>query len=196
MRSKRSHTSPERVEKKSSTSKMRFSLKGSSNAYEEPKVKKRDKTKSKKTAESNSPLPNSAFRGDRRSFTNRELPKRPSEERDNPPACAHDTDEEEENYECVKIQGGPPRSPVKPNVPSQICDNDPDLDLYDSVDDTKVVKPQTGAGPDTISDDELEDAYEVVETKVSWPPPLPYSSQSPLPQSYTRVSAGTTRTRG
>ena len=195
MRSKRSHTSPERVEKKSSTSKMRFSLKGS-NAYEEPKVKKRDKTKSKKTAESNSPLPNSAFRGDRRSFTNRELPKRPSEERDNPPACAYGTDEEEEeeNYECVKIQGGPPRSPVKlKSVPSQICDNDPDLDLYDSVDDTKVVKPQTGAGPDTISDDELEDAYEVVETKVSKPRPTAPTSailltKPPAAELYESVS--------
>ena len=176
MRSKRSNTSPERAESKTTVPKMRFSLKGSassSNAYEEPKVLKRDKTKSKKKQElqaANTKAP--PLSANRRSFVNRELPKRPSEERDNPPDIEDDSGDE--HYEHVVVKGGPARkptgparkptgparNPMTPAVPSQNYDND--SDLYDSVDDNKVTKLGTTLGPDMDQNN-----YEVVDTKRS-----------------------------
>ena len=179
MRSRRTHTSPERgAESKSSIPKMRFSLKGStssSNTYEEPKVSKRDKTKSKKKQDfqvANTQAP--PFSANRRSFVNRELPKRPSEERDNPPGIEDDDDSGDEHYEHVVVKGGPARkptgparepmgpagNPVKLKVPSQNYDND--SDLYDSVDDNKETKLGAALGPDMDHDN-----YEVVDTKRS-----------------------------
>jgi hypothetical protein len=165
MRSKRSNTSPESTESKTSLPKMRFSLKGSSsstNAYEGPKAPKREKTKSKKKQDLPQPANARApFSADRRSFINRELPKRPSEERDNPPG--YDDDSGDENYEHVVVKGGPPRNPAKLEVPSQNYDND--SDLYDSVDDPKGTRPKTESGLGAEGID--QDNYEVVDTKRS-----------------------------
>ena len=164
LRSKRSNTSPtERVDHKSST-KMRFSLKGSSstsNTYEEPKMTKKDKKRSKKNHDGCSPVipDRPPFPGDRRSFANRELPKRPSEDRDDPPDD-DDDDDDDVNYEHVITTKGPPRSPANLTVPSSNFDND--SGVYDSVDDTKKSKVLASAGPVA---DEDEDQYEIVVVK-------------------------------
>ena len=169
MRSKRSHTAPEQ---KSSLPKTRFSLRGNSSkearsaeasAYEEPKVVRREKKSSKKKTDNGSSQPSSSrafVPENRRSFMNRELPKRPSEERDEPPPQARDSyadDAEEDDYETVTTTRSPPRSPVRLDVLPQ---DDNISDTYDTVNDMTAKK----AGPDPSADD-AADMYETVETK-------------------------------
>ena len=161
-------------EQKSSISKMRFSLKGSNSqaasTYDEPKVVKRTKKDSKKKADNGSPQPNPrAFIAEnRRSFMNRELPKRPSEERDDPPAHNSYTDDtEDDNYETVVTKLAPPRSPVRLTVPTQDAD-DSGSDTYDCVLDTTAGKAKPAASLDPNADD-AADMYETVQTKKSEP---------------------------
>ncbi|XP_028404140.1 uncharacterized protein LOC114526816 isoform X2 [Dendronephthya gigantea] len=174
MRSKRSHTAPtERVEEKPSKHKTRFSLKKTtddSNAYDEPKMSKKDKKRSKKKSDNDQPLPspplpntalpsppvqNTALpspprphttaltRGDRRSFTNRELPKRPS-------------DLDEDDYEIVQVKKGPKKDETK--------SSENDTNLYDSVDDREVFNAQAKGDP--TANDNQSDAYESVDPKL------------------------------
>ena len=190
MRSKRSHTAPEQ---KSSLPKTRFSLRGNSSkearsaeasAYEEPKIVKREKKSSKKKTDNGSSQP-SFVPENRRSFMNRELPKRPSEELAEPPPQARDSyadDADANDYETVNATRSPPRSPVKLDVLAQ---DDNISDTYDTVNNTTAKK----AGPDPSADD-AANMYETVETKKLKPQSSVIVNHTPVssnPQFYESV---------
>lgn len=154
MRSKRAQTAPEQTGHEASKGKTRFSLKSrssrnSTKMYEEPKVSKQPKLGISKQMSVDYDTPFALGRptrapGDRRSFIHRELPKRPSEERN---------DEFDEHYETV---GNVPSSPATQQVLS--TQNDTASDLYDSVDDAVMVEGQSQARLTNV-----ESQYESVE---------------------------------